>query len=98
MVNESNRPSIRSQKIQEVTPQLHETNTSTKVQTAGKVALNNDNIAQGNYATITEESKVRDGSDRKKDMANLSKSGKGEWAGYEELFTNPSEFDYTSEF
>ena len=89
MVNESNRPSIRSQKIQEVTPQLHETNTSTKVQTAGKVALNNDNIAQGNYATIAEESKVRDGSDRKKDMANLSKSGKRRVSGMQKSVHEP---------
>ena len=89
VVNESNRPSIRSQKIQEVTPQLHETNTSTKVQTAGKVALNNDNIAQGNYATITEESKVRDGSDRKKDMANLSKSGKRRVGGIRRIVHEP---------
>jgi hypothetical protein len=59
------------------------------VQTAGKVALNNDNIAQGNYATITEESKVRDGSDRKKDMANLSKSGKRRVGGIRRIVHEP---------
>ncbi|QHS73359.1 Mte1p SPAR_G02690 [Saccharomyces paradoxus] len=74
VVNELNRPSIRNQRIQETTPQLHAANTGKIAHTVPKVVQDNS-IAQYEHITITEEFKVKDDPDQEREMAEVSKSG-----------------------